>query len=264
MSDKRNHWRIHSPYMYDINNVSIGEFMTPTNSALSAINKEDGDSLVTALDKLTKEEIQEVAMKCKIQSATFLMRGTWIERTSGNLLSPDGDILQSDIFIDRGYKGNLQQHYGPNSLHYAAIVALIASDFDEDNFSAGDMLFGEDRGCPADSVNFDADCKSEDRYIKNGEIDYGAFEEDECEVDDNDTEMSLTNAFILPHFIELIFKDGKKIKLQVYDGSDNVTWFLFASLFMSSKKTFAAISQYAWEISEFMWDRFEIDVRNQI
>lgn len=238
--------------------------MSTTKSVLSAIDNEDSDSLAIFLDKLTKEEIQQVASKCQIQSATFLMRGTWIEKTRGNLLNPDGGIIQSNIFIDRGYKGNLQQHYGPNSLHFAAIVALKNSDFDEDNFSAGDMLFGEDQGYPADSVDFDADCKSEDRYIQNGEIDYGEFEEDECEVDDNNTEMLLTNAFILPHFIELIFNNGKKIKLPVYEASANVIWFLFASLFMSSKKTFADISQYAWEISEFMLDRFEIDVSNQI
>jgi len=75
--------------------------MSTTKSVLSAIDNEDSDSLAIFLDKLTKEEIQHVASKCQIQSATFLMRGTWIEKTRGNLLSPDGDIIESNIFIVR-------------------------------------------------------------------------------------------------------------------------------------------------------------------
>ena len=234
--------------------------MSIIKSAMTAIAKSNSKSLISCLEKMSKEEVQELASHCVISSATIYMSGTWVEESKGNLIDPEDNVLQENISVDRGYKGYLQLHYGPESLHLASIIPIDKNnfDYDEDYFTQGEMLFGEDYGYPADSVDLDYEAKSEDRYLRESELDLDEFDEHDLSVEDYPGEYRLRSVSISANSIELTIDDNKTLKLPILNADSSVLWFLFSVLFMSSKKSIEDLKPFHYDIQDFMENNFGI------
>ena len=234
--------------------------MSIIKSAMSAISKSDRKSLGSCLDKMSKEEIQELASKYAVTSATIHMAGSWVEESKANLVDYDRKIIQEDVSYERGYKGTLEQYYGPDSLHIAASLAVnpnVTVDFDADYFTPGSMLFGEDYDMPADDVSSYADCNFEERYIRRDEIE-DDIDFDECELDESNADIKLGTAFIQATKIDLVLNTNNKITLPLLEAGGNELWFIFSILFMSSKKTLEDLGADVDHVQEFMENYFEI------
>lgn len=234
--------------------------MSIIKSAMTAISKSDSKSLGSCLDKMSKEELQELASNYLVTSATIHMAGSWVEESNANLVDLDGNVVQEDVSYERGYKGAIEQYYGHDSLHFAALIAVnpnVTQDYDADYFTPGSMIFGEDYGYPADDASSSADCNFEDRYIRREEIEEDV-DLDECELEDSDADTKLYNAFIQAIEIDLILNTKNKITLPLLEAGSNELWFIFSILFKSSKKSIKDLGNGASEVSEFMENNFGI------
>ena len=232
--------------------------MSIIDTAISAIKKQDSDKLIPCLEKMSKEDVQTLAQHFQATSATIFMSGTWMESGKGDLVDSDGNILQANVRVDRGYKGWLELHYGSNSLHLASIIAIDRNnhDFDEDYFTLGEMRFGEDDGLSPDSFHLDCDCKSEDRYINEDEIEnYEDFDEFDLSIEDYSEGGRLVATSISADRIEIKLDSYGLINLPLQEISPNVNWFAFAILFISSKKSISEIEDHHYDIQEFIDER---------
>ena len=237
--------------------------MSIIKSAMAAISKSDIDSLVSYLEQMSKEEVQELASMYSVKSAIVYMSGSWVEESKGNLMDSDDNVLQENVSVERGYKGWLELHYGPTSLHFASIIPIDSNngDYDEDYFTPGEMLFAEDYGYPADSVEADCDCKSEFKNIREEELNLDELDEFDLWVDDNDSYMQLSALSISANSIVLTFEEKKTLKLRIHDVDKSVQWFLFSVLFMSSKKSISELDPSLQSmIQEYMECNFDIIV----
>ena len=234
--------------------------MSIIKSAMTAISKSDSKSLISSLEQMSKEEIQELASKYSVRSAVVSMSGTWVEESNGNLVDSEGNVLQEDVSVDRGYKGTLALYYGPESLHFASLIPIDRNndDYDEDYFTPGEMIFGVDYGCPADGVELDCDCKSEDKHIREDELDLDQYDEFELSIDDNSSEITLNSTSICAASIELNFENQKSLKLPIQNVDLSVSWFLFSILFMSSNKPISELKPFYGDIQEYMESNFDI------
>lgn len=234
--------------------------MSFINSAMTAISNSNNESLSACLIEMSKEELQELAGKYKVTSASIHMAGSWVEESTGNLVDYENRIIQSDVEFERGFKGFIEQYYGPDSLHFAALLALdtnVTKDYDEDYFTPGSMVFGEEYGTPADEATSTADSNFEERYIRENEIE-DDIDIDQCELEDGDADIKLGSAFIQAMEIDLFLSDGKKITLPLLRSESNERWFIFSILYMSSGKTLADLGRGVEDIKEFMESHFEI------
>jgi hypothetical protein len=228
------------------------------DAAISGITKQDRDKLISCLEKMSKEQIQTLAQQFQATSATIYMSGTWVESGKGDLVDSDGNILQADVSVDRGYKGWLKLYYGPNSLHLASIVAIDRNnyDYDEDYFTLGEMRFSEDYGLSPDSFELDCDCKSEDRHINEHEIEnYEDYDLFDLSIEDYSEGGRLVATSISANRIEIKLESDRLINLPLQDISPNVNWFVFAVLFISSKKLISDIESHHDDIQEFIDER---------
>ena len=238
----------------------LERFMSIIKSAISAISNSNMKALISCLDNMSKEELQELASKYVVTSATIHMAGSWVEESEANLIDFDGNVIQADVSYERGYKGAIEQYYTNDSLHFAALVAVnpnVTEDYDADYFTPGSMIFGEDYGHPADDASSNADCNFEERYIRREEIE-DDVDLDECELEDSDSDTKLYNAFIQAIEIDLILNTKNKITLPLLDAGRNELWFIFSILFISSKKSIKDLGNGAFEVSEFMENNFGI------
>jgi hypothetical protein len=232
--------------------------MTLITSAISAISKSDMSSLSNCLKEMSKGELQELASNYNANSATIYMDGSWMESLSGNLVDNESQIIQENIKLDRWYGGIIEQYYEKNSLYLAALIAIdynINSDFDEDYFTIGTMIFGKEYQLSADDCFYDADCNHEERHIRLDEIS-DEVDVDECNIEDDSSDIKLGYASLLATKIELILNDKKTITLPLFEASPKEQWFIFALLFMSSKKSISEISFYHDRIKSFMEENF--------
>ena len=237
--------------------------MSVVESAKSAIESSDSEALVEILENLNKCEIQEIATLYEAESVKIHMSGAWVERLKVNLIDSDGNVVLSGVNVDRSYKGNIEQFFDASNLHSAALIAIDANigDFDEDYFSPGEMLFGEDYGLDASSAYCTAECKSEDRHINYADIDEEDFDADECEVDDDESDLKLLSASISANKIDIFFRGNSSISFKVNDQTSCLTlWYIFSVLFMSSRKTVDDLSGNESIIRDFMESNFDIEV----
>lgn len=234
--------------------------MSIIKSAMAAISKSDSKSLSSCLDKMSKEELQELASKYLATSATIYMSGSWTEESKAELIDPDGKIIQSNISYERYFNGDLEQYYGSSSIHLAALIAIdqnVTIDYDSDYFTPGSMVFGEDYGLGADDATYTADSRHEERYIRFDELadDIDIYE---CELDDSSSDINLRSAFIQAITIDILLADKKIITLPLLEAGSNEQWFIFSLLFMSSKKSISDLKDYHYAIEDFMENNFGI------
>lgn len=234
--------------------------MSIIKPAMTAISKSDSKSLISFLEQMSKEEIQELASKYLVKSAVVNMSGTWVEESYGNLVDSEDNVLQEDISVDRSYKGYLELHYHTESLHLASLIPIDRNncDYDEDYFTPGEMLFGEDYGYPADSVELDCECNGEDRHIREDELDLDQYDEFELSVDDSSSGTRLRSTSISATSILLTLDTLKTLWLPIQNVDHSVSWFLFSILFMSSNKPISALKPFHSEIQEYMESYFGI------
>jgi len=234
------------------------------NSAKSAIENSKSELLEEILERLSKEQIQELAFNYKATSVTINMFGSWIEECRAKLLNSSGKKILDDIRLERGYKGSLKQFYDSDRLHLAALVILdpnFSSDYDEDYFSPGEMLFGEEYGFGASSSDFDADCKSEERFFNEFDVNEEDFDPDDCDVEENESGLSIHNVYIVPSLLTIALDGHPSISIKVREDIDHsVIWFSFALLFASSGKTIDDLEGNSQIIKYFMSDNFQISV----
>lgn len=234
--------------------------MSIIKSAMAAISKSDSKSLSSCLDKMSKEELQELASKYLATSATIYMSGSWTEESKAELIDPDGKIIQSNISYERYFNGDLEQYYGSSSIHLAALIAIdqnVTIDYDSDYFTAGSMVFGEDYGLGADDATCSADSRHEERYIRFDELP-DDIDIDECGLDDSSSDINLGSAFIQAITIDILLADKKIITLPLLEAGSNEQWFIFSLLFMSSKKSISDLKDYHYSIEDFMENNFGI------
>lgn len=232
--------------------------MTNIDIAINAITKKDTEKLIGCLETMTKEEIQDLAEQFQAKSATVHMSGTWMEDGKGDLVDSEGNILQADVSVERSYKGWLELHYGPNSLHLASIIAIDrnSDDYDEDYFTLGEMRFGDDYGLSPDSFKMECDCKSEDRDIDESQIEnYEDYDDFELSIDDYSEGGSLFATSISANQMDIDLESYGLISLPLQNTSANVKWFMFALLFMSSKKSISDLEPHHYDIQEFINDQ---------
>lgn len=234
--------------------------MLDVENAKSAIINSNNEMLQKILCALSKEKIQELAFNYKATSATISMSGTWVERCEAKLIGPSGEIVANNIVLERGFKGWLKQSYDASNLHAASLAVLDANftvDFDEDYFSPGKMLFGEEAGFPASSSSYEADCKSEQRIFDEYELEELDVDPGECEVVENDSEITLHNVYIKPSRLDIPLANNSTISIDVSGQvSHLVLWFVFALLFNSSGKRMDDLGGNAEIIKYFMEDNF--------
>lgn len=238
--------------------------MSAIKSINSAIANSNSKSLEVILNKLSKEEAQELAYSYKAISAKFIMSGTWIEKCQTNLLDSSGDIIINDIRVERSFKGKLSQFYDLNNLHSAALLILdpnFLRDYDEDYFSPGEMVFGQDYGYGATSSDFDADCKSEERIFDEDELVDRDIDPLDCEVDDHERELNISNAYITVDRLIIGLDGHPSISIAINENKSYlVLWFLFSLLFISSEKTVEDLGNNSEIIRDFMSEYFQISV----
>ena len=232
--------------------------------AKSAISNSNFELFEEILMDLSKEQIQELAFFYKATSVTINMSGTWVEICRAKLLNSSGKVVLDDIRLERGYKGRLEQFYDSSALHLAALAVLDANftaDFDEDYFSAGEMLFGKECGFGASSSAFEAECKSEERIYNELDVDDEDFDPDDTEVDENGSSLIIQSVYIVPNRLIILIEGHPPISIKVYkDISHLVLWFVFALLFNSSGKSLNDLDKDSAIISDFMDDNFQISV----
>lgn len=238
--------------------------MSLNDSIKNAIANADSECLVSLIRKLTKEEVQKIAYSYRAKSATLIMFGTWVEECDANLLDSSGEVVFSDIRLERGFKGWLNQVYDVNNLHSVAIAVLdenFTGDYDEDFFSVGDMLFGEEQGYGASTSENEADCKSEERTIQE-DIDEEEIDPFEYQIDEHNREMIISNAYISTKRLIIELDGYPEISIDVSGGVNYlVRWFVFSVLYLSSGKTIEELDKNsATTISDFMNEYFQISV----
>lgn len=234
--------------------------MSIIKSAMAAISKSDSKSLSSCLDKMSKEELQELASKYVATSATIHMTGSWVEESQANLVDFDRKVIQENVSYERGFKGDLEQHYGHSSLHLAALIAIdenVTIDYDADYFTPGSMIYGEDYGLGADDATCSADSNFEERYIRRDELP-DDVDIDECELDDSAGDIELRSAFIQAIKIDIHLEDKKVLTLPLLEASPNDQWFIFAILFISSKKSISDLNDHHYSIEDFMENNFGV------
>lgn len=238
--------------------------MSVINSIKSAISNSDSELLELLLQKLSKAEIQELACSLKAISATINMSGTWVEECKTNLLDASGEVIISDIKVKRGFKGNLSQYYDISNLHSAALVVLdpnFTSDYDEDYFSPGEMLFGQDYGYGATSSDCDADCKSEQKIFSQDEAEGEEFDSLDCEIGDDERELNLSDACVSIDNLIIELDGYPPVSIGIHEDINYlVLWFIFSVLFNSSGKTVQDLGGQSRLISDFMSENFQISV----
>jgi len=255
------HRRMHSPYNYDLIVYYLGVFMSLTNFASMAIAESNVDTLLEILQKLSKEEIQDLASRFKVHSATINMFGSWVESCLVNIVDIHQNIIQKDIPREQSLCGDIQQLYSAESLHFASLVVLQDNtDYDEDYFEPRTMLFDGDFGYPADSSSYDFDCRHQELILPRSLTEDEDFDLDNYEIDDYDSLITIDTASISVISIELIFENGTNLDLPLNRSNAKLDWFVFSLLFMSSKKSLQDFNRLDYIISEFMKEHFDIDV----
>lgn len=232
--------------------------MSLVKKAISAIGKSNMNALRNCLSEMSKAELQNLASEYHAINATIHMSGSWAEECTGNLIDYDRKIIQRDVKFDRGFRGDIEQYYGSESLHIAAITAIhqnVTVDFDSDYFSSGSMIFGKDYDLGADDANFNADINFEERYIRRDELP-DDVDLDECEIDDSEGDIKLSSAFIQAIEIEIELNNKKKLLLPLLEANPNEQWFVFSLLFISSKKAISDIKDHHYDIQEFIENNF--------
>jgi len=236
--------------------------MPAIDTAKSAISNSNFELFEEVLENLSKEQIQELAFSYKATSMTINMSGTWVEICRAKLLNSSGKVVLDDIRLERGYKGWLEQFYDSSTLHLAALAVLDTNftvDFDEDYFSAGEMLFGKDYGFGASSSDFEAECKSEERIYNELDVDDEDFDPDDCDVDDNDSPVTLRSVYITVNSLIIAIEGHPSISIKVHQATNHlVCWFVFALLFNSSGKSVDELGDYS--VRYFMEDNFQLSV----
>jgi hypothetical protein len=234
--------------------------MSSFKRAAVALKNQNSDEFCKVVDKLKKSEIEELAAMLNIQSGILQMQGSWIEQFKADLVNSDSEVIQAAITCERGYKGLLEQMYGPGSLHFLAVTCIdvnFSNDYDEDNFEPGTMLF-DLFDAPADSADYSFESNYESRSIRTNEIEDEDFDESEYDIEELNFPIELTQAFIVPKNIKLALVGGKSITFNVSDPSPELCWFLFSSLFMSSGKSISELTTRHFEIKDFMNQNFDI------
>lgn len=236
--------------------------MSVIDIAKNAINNLNIEKLEDILEDLSKEQIQELAFNYKATSVAINMSGTWVEECKAKLLDASGEVILNDVQVERSFKGWLEQAYSGSNLHSAAIAVLdvnFTHDYDEDYFTSGEMLFGEDYGYGASSSIYEADCKSEERYFNQDDIDDEDFDVDECDIDDSETELTIRSVCIVPDRVVMAIDGHPPMAFEISENiSYSTRWFIFSLLFNSSGKTIEDLGLNSQIISEFMSENFEI------
>lgn len=234
--------------------------MSYFNRAAVALKNWNSVDFCNVVDKLGKSEIQELASMFNIQSGTLHMQGTWIEQFKADLVNSDSEVIQAAITCERGYKGKLDQYYSADSLHFLAIICVdtnFTNDYDEDNFKPGTMLF-DFYDAPADSADYSFECNYESRSVRTNDAEDDDFDESEYDIEELNSPIELRQAYIVPTSIELTLVGGKPITFDVSDPSPELRWFLFSSLFISSRKSISELTNHYFEIKDFMAQNFDI------
>ncbi|AWW50221.1 hypothetical protein POPA111323_09530 [Polynucleobacter paneuropaeus] len=237
--------------------------MIKLDIAIKALKNLDTSAFMEIVAYLNKEQIQDLALKCKAISANIYMSGSWVEKSKADLIDPAiGSLIYQDVPYESEFEGELIQQYITESLHLASIVCLdqnIQYDFDEDYFESGSMKFGLDYEYPADLVKIKSTCKYQKLSLKDDEIEEAGLSEFKYTLDQGKHPSELSSASIFANSIEILFDHKKSMRFPLKGSNYSLIWFLFSVLFMSSNKTVAEISfANGKTIKDFIWDNFGI------
>lgn len=221
--------------------------MASIKTALSALTGLDSKVLVKSVDKLSRDQLEELATKANVVEAVVHMSGSWIEETYVELTDSKNKVIQKKVPCEQEYRGKLLQFFHLDTLHDAALFVLhqcIDEEFDEDYFEPGSMLLDID-GADDVELNFECTGESIDTDVEEYEVNYGKYS------------VELSSVAITANTISLYIDSGKTLELPLKDASIQLKWFIFSLLFKSSRKTYDDFKNGSEAVDEFIEQNFE-------